>query len=268
MIEVPDFVLRATLAGALVAAVAGPLGCFVVWRRMAFFGDAIAHSALFGVAIGLALAIDLFAGVAAVTVAVALALAVLSDRWPWLSSDALLGILSHTALAAGVVALALTPAIRVDLFSYLFGDILAVTPRDLTLLGLGALASLAAIAGLWRPLLAITVHAELARAEGAPAAALNLAFMLLIALVVALAMKIVGAMLITALLIVPASAARGLARSPESMATLAAAIGVAAVLLGLGGSLAADAPSGPAIVLAAALLFALTHAARAMLGSR
>ncbi len=257
MIE--DFLLRAALGGIGLALVAGPVGCFVVWRRMAYFGDSLAHSALLGIALGVLLGVDPFFGVAATAIVAALLMAGLQLRQR-LASDTLLGILSHGGLAFGLIAIGLTQGLRTDLFAYLFGDVLAIDGRDLALIWIGGAAVLIGLALIWRPLLALTVHEELARAEGKPVALAKLAYLLLIALVVAVAMKIVGVLLVTALLIIPAAAARGLARSPEAMAGLAAMMGVVSVLAGLAASWWLDTPSGPSIVAAATLLFFMTAA--------
>lgn len=251
-----DFFVRALVGGVGVALVAGPLGCFVVWRRMAYFGDSVAHGALLGVALGIALGIDLNAGIVIACVAFAL-LFLLLERQRRLAADTLLGILAHGALALGLVALGFVELGRVDLMGYLFGDILAVNRTDLIWIYGGGGAVLAATALLWRPLLAITVNEELARAEGVRVGAVRFAFTLLIALTIAIAMKVVGLILIVSLLIVPAAAARRLARSPEQMALLASAAGAASVIGGLHGSLAWDTPSGPSIVVAALALFVL-----------
>ncbi|MBI3129365.1 MAG: zinc ABC transporter permease subunit ZnuB [Candidatus Tectomicrobia bacterium] len=252
-----DFLLRGLLGGAAAALVAGPLGCFVVWRRMAYFGDALAHSALLGVALGFLLGLDLRVGSLAVCLVLALLL-VLLQRPDGLASDTALGILAHTALAAGLVAVSLMERLRADLMGYLFGDILAVTPGDLAWIWGGGAVVLAGLAWLWRDLLALTVHEELAQAEGVPALRVRFLFMGLIALAVAIAMKIVGVLLITSLLIIPAAAARRLARTPEQMALLASLLGLLAVAGGLAASLRWDTPAGPSVVLAAALLFALS----------
>ena len=249
-----DFFVRALVAGVGVALVAGPLGCFIVWRRMAYFGDTMAHSALLGVALGFLINIQPMVGVVLVTMLIALVLISLQQR-PWLSSDTLLGILSHSALSLGLVAIGLMAWLRLDLLSYLFGDILAVTRMDILWIYAGGAVILATLAAIWRPLLASTVHEDLARAEGVPALRVKMVFMLLIALVIALAMKLVGVLLITSLLIIPAATARRFARTPEQMAVIAAGVGVMAVVIGLQGSLHLDTPSGPSIVVAAGVLF-------------
>ncbi len=254
-----DFFIRALIAGIGVALVAGPLGCFVIWRRMAYMGDTMAHAALLGVALGFLIDVQLIVGVAAVTVLTALLLIALQQR-PWLAADTLLGILAHGSLALGLVAIGLMPWLRIDLLSYLFGDILAVTGGDILRIYGGGVAVLVALIAIWRPLLAATVHEDLARAEGVPTARVRTVFMVLVALVIALAMKLVGVLLITALLIIPAAAARPFARTPEQMAVAGAITGAAAVVLGLTGSLWFDTPSGPSIVVAATGLFAMSLA--------
>ncbi len=260
-----DFLWRALIGGLGVVLVAGPLGCFVVWRRMAYFGDTLAHSALLGVALGFLLGLDLAVGIAATCVALALLLVLLQQQ-DRLATDTLLGLLSHASLAIGLVAVSFLEDLRVDLLGYLFGDMLAVTKTDLVAIYGGALAALAALALLWRPLLAITVHEELALAEGVRGLYVRLAFMLIIAVVIAIAMKIVGILLITSLLIIPAATARRFARSPEAMAGLAVIIGALAVVGGLFGSLQWDTPSGPSVVVAAVLVFAMSFALQGVIG--
>ncbi|HXV24911.1 MAG TPA: metal ABC transporter permease [Alphaproteobacteria bacterium] len=254
-----DFLLRAALGGIGLAVVAGPIGCFVVWRRMAYFGDSLAHSALLGIALGFILGVDPTFGVVATAVTAALLMAGLQLRQR-LASDTMLGIISHGGLAFGLIAIGLTQGLRTDLFAYLFGDVLAIDKRDLAWIWIGGALALIGLAVIWRPLLALTVHEELARAEGKPVAWAKLAYLLLIALLVAVAMKIVGVLLVTALLIIPAAAARGLSRSPEAMAALAALAGILSVLAGLAASWWLDTPSGPSIVAAATVLFFLVAA--------
>jgi len=252
-----DFLVRAWLAGAGVALVAGPLGCFVVWRRMAYFGDTMTHSALLGIALGLAMGADPAVGIVVVSLAVALILLAFR-RSRRLADDTLLGILSHAALSLGLVVIGLLSWLRLDLMGFLFGDVLAVSARDLVWIYGGGSLVLAGLAWIWRPLLALTIDEELARAEGIPVGRTQLMFMVLIATTIAIAMKIVGVLLITSLLIIPAAAARRLARTPERMAFAAAGAGVLACSAGLWGSLSFDTPSGPSVVVAAVALFALS----------
>ena len=252
-----DFFTRALVAGIGLALTAGPLSCFIVWRRMAYFGDTMAHSALLGIALAFLLEIDLTVGVFIIAALVSLALIGLQKRGG-LSADALLGILSHSALALGLVIIAFMSWVRVDLMSFLFGDILAVSKTDIAFIWAGGAAVLGILAWLWRPMLAATVSDEIALAEGMAPERTRLIFMLLMALVIAIAMKLVGVLLITSLMIIPAATARRLAVTPEQMAVLASIIGALAVTGGLFGSLKFDTPSGPSIVVAALGLFLLT----------
>ena len=253
-----DFLLHALLAGLALALVAGPLGSFVVWRRMAYFGETLSHAALLGLALGLWLAISPTRAIIALCLLLALELLGLQGRQA-LTSDTLLGMLAPTMLALGLVTMSLME-VRVDLLGYLFGDLLAISREDLYWVLGGSALVLLLLVPLWRPLLAITVHEELARVEGLPVAGLRLALMLLIALVIALAMKIVGVLLITSLLIIPAAAAQRHARTPEQMAIGASLIGLLAVSAGLSLSWFQDTPAGPSIVVSAAALFLLSFA--------
>lgn len=249
-----DFFLRALFGGIGVALVTGPLGCFVVWRRMAFFGDSLAHGALLGVALGVAAGVEINLAILIVCLAFALILTGL-ERQKRLALDTLLGIVAHGALALGLVAASFIKGARLDVTAYLFGDVLGISLGDLYWIYGGGAVVLIALAISWKPLLALAVHPELARAEGVQVRTARLVFMILIALTVAIAMKIVGVVLVTALLVIPAAAARRVAPTPEIMALLASLFGVLAVVGGLGGSLAWDTPSGPSIVVAALAVF-------------
>ncbi|MCY0094286.1 metal ABC transporter permease [Hoeflea ulvae] len=251
-----DFFTRAIVAGLGVALVAGPLGCFIIWRRLAYFGDTLSHAALLGVALAFLLEVNVTLAVFAVSALISLALLALQKR-ATLSSDALLGLLSHSALALGLVALAFMSWVRIDLMGLLFGDILAVSKTDIAVIWSGGIAVLGVLVLIWRPLFAATVNAELAEAEGLNPDRANLVFMILMATVIAISMKIVGVLLITAMLIIPAATARRFASGPEQMAVFASIIGMLAVVLGLEGSLNWDTPSGPTIVVAALGLFLL-----------
>ena len=254
-----DFFSRALVAGVGLAAVTGPLGCFVVWRRMAYFGDTMAHSALLGVALSLLLSINMTLGVFVVATLVAGALLLL-QRQNTLSTDALLDILSHSSLAVGLVMVGFLTTVRFDLMGLLFGDILAVSMEDIFVIYGGGLAVLALLVLNWRPLLAATVSPELAEAEGLRPEVSRILLMVLMASVIAIAMRLVGVLLITSLLIIPAATARRLSATPEMMALVAAALGAAAVVGGLYGSLTWDTASGPSIVVAALVIFLVSLA--------
>ena len=257
MVMIEDFMLRALLGGIGVAGVAGPLGCFVIWRRMVYFGAALAHSALLGVALGLALGLPADLGIAVLCLLMALGFLLL-DRSQLVASDTLLGILAHGSLALGLLALALMEGLRVDLMSYLFGDILALNLTDLAVIYALMAVVLAVLLVYWRPLLSATVDEDLARVEGLATGWLKLLFTILMAIVIAFGMKVVGILMVISLLIIPAATARRLAASPEGMALAAAVCGVFSVFLGLAASYWWDLPSGAAIVAAAAILFLLS----------
>jgi zinc transport system permease protein len=252
-----DFFSRALIAGAGVALVAGPLGCFIVWRRLAYFGDTLSHAALLGVALGLLFQINITLSVFLVSVFVSLALIMLQRRVT-LSADALLGLLAHSTLAFGMIALSFMTWVRVDLMGFLFGDILAVTPFDIALIWGGGLCVLVVFVLFWQSLFASTINFEIAQAEGMRPEQANFIFMLLMAVVIAIAMKIVGVLLITSMLIFPAAIARRFSSGPEQMALLAAIIGIVVVFGGLYGSLQWDTPAGPSIVAAASAFFIFT----------
>lgn len=252
-----DFFTRALIAGVGLAITTGPLGCFIIWRRMAYFGDTMSHSALLGVALALFFNINIIIGVFVVALTIS-AILLLLQRRQSLSSDSLLGILSHSTLALGLVIVAFMTWIRVDLMSFLFGDILSVSKMDILLIYVGGAVVLSILAFLWKSLLASTVNEDLAHAEGMHPHLTQAIFMILLAVVIAIAMKIVGILLITAMLIIPAATARRFASTPERMAIIASLIGSVAVTAGLFGSLHYDTPSGPSIVVAAFGIFMLS----------
>ena len=252
-----DFFTRAVIGGIGVALLAGPLGCFIVWRRLAYFGDTLSHSALLGVAIALLLELNITFTVFIISVGVAMLLLLL-QRQARLSSDALLGLLAHATLAVGLVVLAFMTWVRVDLMGFLFGDILSINKADILTIWVGGLAVLIALAVIWKSLFAATVNYEIAVAEGLNPDRANFFFMVLMAAVIAISMKIVGVLLITALLIIPAATARRFSTTPEMMALVASIIGAASVWIGLEGSLQWDTPAGPSIVVAALLGFIIS----------
>jgi zinc transport system permease protein len=290
MIE--EAVLRSMLAGFGVAAVTGTLGCFVVWRRMAYFGDSLAHSALLGIALGV-LAHHLFlgditsfiaaetiqpphhqhhhaegdvptlhspwtsGGVLLVCVTFAVLLAWLQHR-RILATDTLLGIMAHAALSIGVVVMAWMGMPELDIHAYMFGDILSVTWADMWRIYGGGAIVLALLGSHWSGLLLVTVHEDLAKAERLPIFRLHLILMLAMALVVVIAIHLVGMLLITSLLIIPAATARFLARSPEAMVVIASLVGAFSMLLGVILSVKTHVPSGAAVVVVAMLFFIVT----------
>ncbi|MBT0729438.1 zinc ABC transporter permease subunit ZnuB [Rosenbergiella nectarea] len=252
-----ELLLPGWLGGILLTLTAGPLGSFVVWRKMSYFGDTLAHASLLGVAIGLLLNVNPWYAVIAVTLILAILLVVLEHR-PHLAIDTLLGIMAHSALSLGLVVVSLMHNVRVDLMAYLFGDLLSVMPADLALMAGGVVIVLAVIISQWRALLSMTVSPELAQVDDVNLARTRMLLMLVTALTIGVSMKFVGALIITSLLIIPAATARRFARSPEQMAIFATLIGMVAVTGGLTFSAYYDTPAGPSVVLTASALFILS----------
>ncbi len=258
-ILIEPFFIRALLAGFGVAAVAGPLGCFIVWRRMAYFGETLAHAGLLGVGFALLFNVNITLGAVASAVLLALLLLALK-RQRQIAVDTLLGILSHTALALGLITVGLVTGAVTGHLDILFGDVLTVSTKDVATVWIGAAAVLSVIIYLWRDLIAISVHEDLARAEGINVPWVELIFMLTMAAMTAFAMKIVGLLLITALTVIPAAAARRLSNSPEKMAVLSCVFAAIAVVAGLVMSALWGTIAGPSIVLSASVIFVLTLA--------
>ena len=261
------FLLRALIAGLALAVVAAPLGCFVVWQRMAYFGETVAQASLIGVALGLALQLDITLGVLVVAVAMAFLLMWFS-RQQVVALDSVLGLLHHAALAAGVIATSMISGPPVDLIGFLFGDVFAVTDADIGWILAGGAVVLAVVAWLWQPLLRLAVHEDLAAAEGVNRPRIRAVFILLLAVTIAVAMKIVGVLLVMAFLVVPAVTARPLAATPERMVVLTALIAAASVVAGLWLSSTVDSPGGPSIVIVMSLAAGLSLTAAAWRGSR
>ena len=252
-----DFIIRAFAAGIGLALITGPLGCFIIWRRLSYFGDTIAHSALLGVVIAYAMNFNLILAVFAVSCFIALSLLFLQKRTN-LPDDALLGLLAHSVLAIGLVLLGILSFIRIDLMGLLFGDILSVNITDVLFVWIGGSIVLIVLILIWRPLFAATVNLELAKAEGLNIDLANAIFTILIASVIAISIKIVGILLITGLLIIPAAASRNLSSTPIQMAIISSVIGLVSVVLGLQTSMIWNSPTGPTILAIALGVFILT----------
>lgn len=255
-----DFLVRAALAGVGTAIAAGLLGCFVVWRRMAYFGDATAHAAILGVALALLFGTSITLGVGFVALTMAVLIHGLSGQGA--AVDTMLGVLAHGALALGLVAVTLIPGQRIDLDAYLFGDVLSVTRMDLAVIWGGGALVVAVLWWHWSAMLTATLSPDLAHAAGINPRREQLVLTLLLAAVVAVAIKVVGALLITALLIIPAAAARNYASTPERMALLSMAIGALSAIAGLRLAVMFDTSVGPAIICVAALIFAVSAVGR------
>lgn len=256
-----EFLLPSIFAGIGIALVAGPLGSFIVWRRMAYFGDTLAHASLMGLALGFLIDININVALICSSLILAAAL-VLFQRRSKLATDTLLGILAHSSLSIGLITVSFLQDVRIDLMGYLFGDLLAVTPNDLLFIWLGVFAIFAALYFLWHPLLSSSVNEELASVEGVNVELMRMILMLMVGVVIAIGMKFVGALIMTSLLIIPAATARRIARTPEGMAIYAAICGIISVLLGLALSWNFDTPAGPSVVVSASLLFLLSQTAK------
>jgi zinc transport system permease protein len=254
-----DFMVRAAFAGVGVALAAAPLGCFVVWRRMAYFGDATAHAAVLGVALSLTFSTPIFAGVLVVSLLMAALVTTLSGRG--FAMDTLLGVMAHSSLAVGLVAVSFLSGVRIDLMAYLFGDILSVSVDDLMLIWFGAAIVFTLVVMRWSGLLLSTMSPDLAHASGYSPKREQFILTIALAIVVAVAIKVVGVLLIAAMLIIPAATARPLSKTPEAMAVIAAIIACSSSLAGLKASYLFDSPTGPTIVCAAAILFIISTTA-------
>ena len=263
---IPDFLLRALIAGLGVAVLTGPLGCIVVWRRMAYFGEAMAHSALLGVVLGAVLGALPWLMVIGVCAGVAVVLFVL-ERYSKATMDSAIGLVAHGSLALGLVLLSFVDTVQIDLFAYLFGDILAVSRTDIWFLLGGVAVVLLVLSFIWSALLSVVVNPDVAQVEGVNVTIVKITYLLLLAMTVASAMKIVGVLLVVAMLVIPASAARAVSRSPEGMAVTASLIGMAGVAGGLWGAYQFDTPAGPTIVVATVCLFAMFSCAGSVAGA-
>ena len=252
-----DFLFRAFVAGIGLAIITGPLGCFIVWRRLSYFGDTLSHSALLGVVIAYALSFNIVLSVFVISGIISLSLLYLQKKTN-LPNDALLGLLAHSVLAIGLVLLGLLSFIRIDLMGLLFGDILSVNFKDILIVWIGGFFVLMVLIYIWRPLFAGTVNLELAKAEGLNPELANAIFTLLIAAVIAISIKIVGILLITGLLIIPASASRNLSSNPIQMAIISSIIGILSIVSGLYTSITWNTSTGPTILSLALGIFIIT----------
>ena len=252
-----DFFIRALIAGLGVALVTGPLGCFVIWRRLSFFGDTLSHSALLGVTLAFSFDINIAFSVFIISSAVALILLKL-QKTTNLPGDALLGLLAHSSLAVGLVVIGFLSFIRFDIMGLLFGDILAVTENDLIIIWVGGAIILFVLKLIWKPLFASTVNYELADAEGMKPERVNAIFTILMAAIIAISIKMIGLLLITGMLIIPAAMARNISNNPKQMVLFSIIGGLLSVVIGLFGSLEINSPSGPSIITAGLILFILS----------
>ena len=250
----PTFLVMALIGGLLIAIIASPLGVFMVWQKQSYFGATLAHSALLEVSLSLLFDLNPTLAIIFVSISIGMILFFLEQK-SLLSTDTLLGILAHSSLAFGLIILSFQPSVQVDLMNYLFGDILSINQLDIILLISLLVAVLIYFANYWNQLLNLTLNKELAKIDGINIKNVQLAYILLLALLISLAIKIVGILLITSLLIIPAAAAHKLAKSPEQMLIYSLVIAIISVTGGLLASVMQDTPTGPSIVVCATLIF-------------
>ena len=252
-----DFLVRSVIAGVLMVSTAAPIGCLMVWQRLAFLSDTLGHAAVMGVGLGLLLQLPPMFGVLGVVLLIVVSLSQVTSFNNALS-ETTLAIISHTGLAAGLILIGLLPANTVSLEAILFGDLLAVTINDLVMI----LVTTLVLGGLlllhWRSFVAVSVSREIAQAEGIEVRKVQLLMFLMIALLVAVMMKVMGVLLIAAMLVIPTSSARMLSSSPERMVLFSALFGFAALSGGIFSSFQFDWQTGPAIVLSATALLLVT----------
>lgn len=249
MMELLSLFLFPIIAALCLALIAGPIGCFVTWRRMAFYSDTLSHAALLGIALGLMAGVGAVWGVLFVGCASTLALLFLQNK-SHLAPDTLLAMIAQASLAAGILLIYTHPELQVNLYGFLFGDVLAISQTDALMIIIAAVIVIAALLQYWRPLMLVTIHEELAQAEGIPVGRMHALLLTLMALTVAIGIYVAGVMMVTSLLVIPAATARRITHTPNMMAAAASIIGVGGVLSGLAVSFVVDVPPGPTIVLA------------------
>lgn len=260
------------IAPLVLAVIAGPVGCLIVWRRMAYFGDAIAHSALLGVAVGLFIGFAPNIGVALISAFFAVLLVYLQHRRK-LSIDTLLGILAHGALALGLL-LVFWSAVetghgvhneaehKIDphqlLETYLLGSLENISMHQNITLIIGAIVIGIILKLIWEPLILMTLNMDLAKAEGVPTLRLQYIMMGIMTSLVVMGMQITGVLFITSLLIIPAAAARQISTTPEKMIIWAIIFAFSGVSIGYLASKLADLPPGPAIISTLTTIFIIS----------
>ena len=257
-----DFIVRAFLASMMLVIVSGPLGCFIVWRQMALLGDTIAHTAILGIALGLLFHLDLHLTVIITCILCVTCLSACNTHR--VGMNTLLGVIAHSALAIGLILFSLF-SLRLDLYAYLFGDVLAISQEDLWFILTAGSLVLAILGFMWRPLLMLTIDEDLAAVEGIRVPLLHFVFLLLLAFTVTLAMKVMGILLVTSLLLIPAATVHRFARTPLHMVILTILCGFVAVMGGFFFSLSFDTPTAPSIVTAAFSLFLCSHVVHLLL---
>ena len=248
-----SYISNALFAGICVAIIGGGLGCFVVWKKMAYFGDSLSHSSLLGIALGIALGINTTIGTFLVCSVFAGLLVYLQNKKIF-SNDTLLGILAHSSLSIGIVSISLLNK-KVNLDSYLFGDILTVTSEELLWFFIATLLVVIALSIIWNKLVLMTIDENIAKSESINTNVIQTIFLTLLIIFVATCVKIVGILLITSMLIIPAASAKQISNSPLQMGINSSIIGILSIILGLYSSVLFDTPTGPTIIVMLVIIF-------------
>ncbi|WP_174493516.1 zinc ABC transporter permease subunit ZnuB [Acinetobacter sp. Marseille-Q1623] len=255
MMEWLQLLLPAWIMGTLLVFLTAPLGCLMLWRRMSFFADTMAHGTLLGVALAAVLSLPLWIGVTFTAILLVAILWVLHD--PRLPNDALLALCSATLLCSGLLLIQHLPALRPELLSYLFGDLLTIEWSDLPVFIGIIIAALAVLFHYWQAQIQIAIDPDIAVSEGVNAKWQRLIFMLLLALFTVLALRAVGSLLMGALLVIPALSARLVSHSPKQMVIAAFIIAQMGVTVGLWSSAGLNISTGLSIVLTMSIVFAM-----------
>lgn len=255
MMEWLQLLLPAWIMGTLLVFLTAPLGCLMLWRRMSFFADTMAHGTLLGVALAAVLSLPLWIGVTFTAILLVAVLWVLHD--PRLPNDALLALCSATLLCSGLLLIQHLPALRPELLSYLFGDLLTIEWSDLPVFIGIIIAALAVLFHYWQAQIQIAIDPDIAVSEGVNAKWQRLIFMLLLALFTVLALRAVGSLLMGALLVIPALSARLVSHSPKQMVIAAFIIAQMGVTVGLWSSAGLNISTGLSIVLTMSIVFAM-----------
>ena len=250
------FIINALIAGICVSVIGGGLGCFVVWKKMAYFGDSLSHSSLLGIAIGISLGLNFTIGTFITCIIFASLLTYLQNK-KILSNDTLLGILAHAALSIGIISISISNQ-YVNLDAYLFGDILTVTSAETYWFISAAIIVFITLYMIWDRLILMTIDENIAKSEGVNTTIIHSIFLIVLVVFVATCVKVVGILLITSMLIIPAAASRQLTNSPTNMAFGSAVIAIISVFIGIFSSIIFDIPTGPSIIAILTIIFILT----------
>lgn len=252
------FIGQGVIALLVLSFLTAPMGCFLIWRRMSFFGATLAHSALLGAVIGLLLGVGVFVGVMGFTAL----LACLLTWWlqnQRLANDTVLAMIAHLTLAIGVVAISLMDNLRIDLMAYLFGDVLSISRPVFYQIVAVCIVSAIALRVFWRGFVNLAVQPDIAQVEGYRTTVLSFCFVLFLSITISVGMVTVGALLIVSMLIIPAATARLIANQLKTMVFAAWIFTVISIISGMVAAYYVDLPAGPMVVIASGGLFVLAY---------